>query len=122
MWQRCLMITMVFCVSLALLPVSTWALFTQTDLEGTWNTEVWGGCPSGTQCWDQCTLTIGADGTIQSGGTYIDCFGVNSQITGGQLTVYPGSRIQGTIVTSNGTLEVGPGAIVGDQLILGTEQ
>ena len=91
----------VFCIGLTLLPVSTWALCEQADLEGTWSTQVWGGCPSGTQCWDQCTLTIGDDGTIVAVGTYIDCFGATSQVTGGQLTLYPDCSIEGAIVTSN---------------------
>ena len=122
MWRGSLMIALVFCFTLVLLPGSSWALLTQADLEGTWSTEVWGGCPSGTQCWDQCTLTIGSDGSIQAAGTYTDCFGVTSNITGGQLTVRPDGHIEGTIVTSNGTLQVGPGGIVGDRLVLGTDQ
>ena len=122
MCRRCLVIGIVAFFSLALLPVSTWANCEQADLEGTWNVEVWGGCPSGTQCWDQCTLTIGADGTVAAVGTYIDCFGVSCQVTGGQLTLYPDCSIEGAIVTSSGTTQVGPGAIVADQLILGTEQ
>ena len=122
MQRKSSMVSLVLAISLIVLPVSTWAMCEQADLEGTWSTQVWGGCPSGTQCWDQCTLTIGSDGSIQAVGTYIDCSGVTSNITGGQLTVYPGGRIQGTIVTSDGTLEVGPGGIVGDQLVLGTDQ
>ena len=82
---------------------------------------MWGGSPSGTQCWHQCTLTIGADGTIQATGTYTDCFGVTSDITGGQLTVHPGCELQGTIITSNGTIDVGPGGFIGEKLVLGTE-
>ena len=122
MQRKYLMVSLVLTISFILLPVSTWALCEQADLEGTWNTEVWGGCPSGTQCWDQCTLTIGADGSIQAIGTNIDCFGVSSDILGGQLTVYPGGRIEGTIVTSSGSLQVGPGGIIGDRLVLGTDQ
>lgn len=122
MLQRSLMMVVAFCLTLCLLTSPAWAILDQQDLEGTWNTEVWGGSPSGNQCWDQCTLTIGADGTIQAAGTYTDCFGVNSEITGGQLTVYPGFRIEGTIVTSSATIHVGAGGIIGDKLVLGTDQ
>jgi len=121
MQQRCLMMAIVLSIIVALLPVSGWALFDQADLEGTWSTEVWGGSPSGVQCWEQCTLTIGPDGTIQAAGTYIDCFGANSDITGGQLVVSSDGGIQGTIVTSSGSVDVGPGGIIGDKLVLGAD-
>lgn len=122
MCRKFLVIGIVALIGLAFLPVSTWAISGQADLEGTWNVEVWGGCPSGTQCWDECTLTIGADGTIEPGGTYIDCFGTSSQINGGQLIVSPSGEIEGSIVTSNGTVEVGPGGFIGENLVLGTDQ
>ena len=122
MSQRSLIMAVALCLTLALLTSPAWAIFNQQDLAGTWNTEVWGGSPSGTQCWDQCTLTIASDGTIQATGTYTDCFGVSSDIMGGQLIVTPGFRIEGTIVTSSGTLQVGPGGIIGDKLVIGTDQ
>ena len=121
MWHKSLTILVVLFSTLMLFPGSSWALCDQADLEGTWDVEVWGGCPSGTQCWDQCTLTIASDGSIQAAGTYTDCFGATSNITGGQLAVYPGCEIQGTIITSNGTTEVGPGGFIGEKLVLGTD-
>ena len=123
MWRRCLRIAMVFCVSLALLTSSSWAACDQADLEGTWSVEVWGGSSGGINCWDLCTLTVGADGALASGGTYTDCYGVDSNVTGGQLTMLPNCLIQGTIVTSTTTIDIGPGAITGEgQLCLGTDQ
>jgi len=90
----------------------------QQDLEGTWNVKVWAGDPSGNQQWDQCTLTIGADGFIEPQGTYTDFIGANADITGGQLTISSNCVIQGTIETSNGNLDVERGGIIADQLIL----
>jgi hypothetical protein len=126
MWRRCLIITVLF--ALGMVPStatsweSPWDPCEQQGLEGVWSAEVWGGCPDGTQCWDQCTLTIGPDGTIQAGDTYVDCLGSNFQIIGGQLFINSKCSVQGTIVTSNGTIDVGPGAIIDDRIILSTEQ
>ena len=123
MRHKSLIISLVLAFALALLSVSSWAACDQADLEGTWSVEVWGGSSGGVNCWNLCTLTVGADGAIASGGTYTDCYGVDSDVTGGQLTMLPNCLIQGTIVTSTTTINVGPGAITGQgQLCLGTDQ
>ena len=123
MWRKTLIICLFFSVGLILPSASVWAACDQGDLEGAWSVEVWGGSEGGINCWDLCTLTIGADGAIASGGIYTDCYGVDSNVTGGRLTMLPNCLIQGTIVTSTTTINVGPGAITGEgQLCLGTNQ
>ena len=123
MRRRCLIIGMAFAFGMILLAPSAWATCEQQDLEGTWNVEVWGGALPGGQCWDKCTLTISSGGNIQQAGTYIDCLGVSSQITGGYLTISSNCLIEGEIYTTNGTLYISSGAMTGqDSLCLGTEQ
>lgn len=123
MRRKSLIICLVFCSSLMLLATFSWAACEQAELAGTWSVEVWGGSEGGINCWDMCTLTIGADGAIAPGGSYTDCHGVNSDVTGGQLTMSPKCLVEGTIITSSGTIVVGPGAITGNgQMALGTEQ
>jgi hypothetical protein len=102
--------------------VSGWTPFSQQDLQGTWEVQVWGGCPSGTQCWNQCTLTISSDGSVQSGGIYTDCSGAGFEILGGQLSLSPDGDVVGTIEIDSQTLSIGPGAILEEgQLILSSE-
>jgi len=91
--------------------VSDWTPFSQADLVGTWHADVWGGCPDGTQCWNDCTVTIISDGTVLSGGIYYDCFGGSSAILGGRLILAPNGDITGTIEIDSQTLSIGPGAI-----------
>jgi len=86
----------------------------QQALEGTWNADVWTPDSSDTQAWDQCTLTIAPDGAVTAGGTYVDAFGTSSEVTGGHLTISSDCVIQGTIYTSNGTLNVERGGILQD--------
>jgi hypothetical protein len=112
----------VFCVSLAILPVSTWAICEQFDLQGTWTAQVWGEVYSDAQCWDQCTLTIGPDGIIEAQGAYDTCLGESSEIYGGELTISSGCVIGGYIETSNGTIYVDNGAILENGLVLGAAE
>lgn len=120
MWRRCLIVYLFLACSLILLSSWTWATACeQQDLQGTWTAEVWGGDYLDGQCWDQCTLTVGADGIIEGVGTYDKCLGESSQITGGQLTISSGCVIEGYIDTSNGTLYIDNGAMLDDSLVLG---
>jgi hypothetical protein len=122
MWRKYLAISLV--LVLCAIPVTglTWApagkICEQGDLEGIWNVEVWAGDPSGNQRWDQCTLTIDADGFIAPQGTYTDFMGDMADVTGGQLTISADCVVEGTIDTSTGTLHVERGGIVENRLIL----
>jgi hypothetical protein len=121
MWRRVLTIGMVFAFGLILSQL-TWAFdgidedfvpCAQSDLEGTWSVEVGVKDEFGNHvCWEVCNLTIGPNGAVEQGGTYIDCLDVSSEITGGQLTLSYGCVIEGYIETSNGTVNIGTGGIV----------
>ena len=126
MSPRALIIGMVFVFGL-ILSQPSWAFdgidedfvpCDQADLEGTWSVEVGVKDEFGNHvCWEVCNLTIGATGAVAQGGTYIDCLGVSSDITGGQLTLSYGCLIEGYIETSHGTVTIGTGgvAVVEDQ-------
>jgi hypothetical protein len=124
MWRRYLIMVMVFVVSLFVLMGSTWA-YEQQDLEGTWDVYVWTwsvACPFGNQCWDRCDLTIDSQGNVQPAGTYCYWLGGSAAVNGGALTVSGAGEIQGTIETSDGTLNVYGGAIERDELVLEVNQ
>jgi len=91
------------------------------DLAGTWAAEVWGGEGPDGQCWDQCELTVDADGIVLAG-TYVDCLGSASNVIGGQLTISPGCVIEGVLETDNGPVEVANGGIIEDVMVLGPAQ
>ena len=131
MWRKCFIISMVFVFGMILLTPSTWAdeeleedegfiPCAQVDLEGTWNSKVGAVDEFGNHlCWENCNLTVDALGVVEAAGTYEDCSQVTSDITGGELTISSGCVIEGTIETSNGTVNVATGAIVDDELVLG---
>ena len=121
MWRRVLIIGMVFVFGLILVQPTgafdgideEFLPCEQADLEGTWNVEVGAVDEFGSHtCWEPCNLTISATGSIEQGGTYNDCSGVSSDITGGQLTLSYGCVIEGYIETSNGTVTIGTGGVV----------
>ena len=118
MGRRSLIIAMVVCVTLALLPVSSWAVCDQSDLEDTWSTKLCGEVFRGEECWDECTLTIGADDIIKKIGKYTTCSGVSSSVVGGQLTISDGCQIEGTIETLLSRFYIDRGGIVDDKLVL----
>ena len=91
------------------------------DLGGTWAVQVWGGDGPDGQCWDQCDLTVDADGIILAG-TYVDCLGGASNVIGGQLTVSSGCVIEGVIETESGLVDVANGGIIEDKMVLGLAQ
>ena len=120
MQRKALIIAMVFGFTTMLVTASAWATCVQEDLKGTWSTKVCRGVLRGEQCWDECTLTIGRDGTIKGKkGTYTNCWGFSSGIIGGQLTISDGCQIEGTITTNIRTFHIDRGGIVGDELVLG---
>jgi hypothetical protein len=89
------------------------------DLEGKWTVRVGSWDESGRHCWARCRIKIDRGGIIQQG-IYIDCDGkTKSKITGGQLGLSPGCLIIGKIETSDVTLYVDRGAILGGHLALG---
>lgn len=123
MWRKFLIISVVLALSMVLLTQPGWAICEQQDLEGNWTVRV--GTPDGFGrhwCWADCNMTISSGGIIEQGGTHIDCLGVSSEITGGQLTISLDCGIEGTIITSNGTLSIATGAIVGDEIVLGMDE
>jgi hypothetical protein len=92
----------------------------QVDLQGTWSVRVGAKDEFGNHlCWESCSLTVDALGIVEASGTYEDCSEVTSDIAGGELTISSGCVIEGTIETSNGTVNVATGAIVGNELVLG---
>jgi hypothetical protein len=127
MWRKFLIIGLVFVFGLILAP-PTWAFdgideefvpCEQADLQGTWNVEVGAVDEFGNHtCWEPCNLTISATGSIEQGGTYTDCAGVSSIVTGGQLSLSYGCIVEGYIVTSNGTVYIDSGGIMGGELCL----
>lgn len=120
MWRKALIIAMVFGFTMMLVTASAWATCVQEDLKGTWSAKVCRGVFRGEKCWDECTLTIGRDGTIKGKkGTYTNCWGLSSSIIGGQLTISDGCQIEGTIKTNLRTFYIDRGGIVGDELVLG---
>lgn len=122
MMQRTfLVISLVFVLSMMLVTSSPWAC-EQQDLEGTWLVVACNTNEMGDHCVEHGDLTVSAGGSIS--GTYVDCAGVSSQITGGQLSLSPDCVIEGSIQTASGTLNVETGAIVGDRdhLSLGVSQ
>ena len=99
---------------------SPWTPCEQQGLEGEWNVDVWAGDTSGSQSWDKCTLTVDSAGFVQAGGTYTNCLGESTEITGGQLIISAGCVIEGTIETSEGTVSVERGGIAEQgHLVLG---
>ena len=121
MWRRVLIMGMVFVFGLALVPPTgafdgideEFVPCAQADLEGTWNVEVGVKDEFGNHvCWEVCNLTIGANGAVAQGGTYIDCLDVSSDVTGGQLILSYGCVIEGYVETSNGTVTIGTGGVV----------
>lgn len=130
MCQKSLIVGMVFVFSLVFLSPYTWAAegltpegfvpCEQVDLQGTWSVRVGAKDASGNHlCWEPCSLTVGALGVVQAGGTYTDCSQIASDITGGELIISSGCVIEGCIETSSGTIYVATGAVVDDQLVLG---
>jgi len=91
----------------------------QQSIDGTWDVEIWGGETAGEQCWGQCSLTVSSNGTIVPGGSYVDCTGQGSSITGGQLSISTGCVIEGVIETDGGSLTVVNGGILGDKIYFG---
>ena len=117
MWRKSCVISMVLAFGVILLMTPIQAMC-EGDLEGTWSVMMGVTDASGYDCWKECNLTIGPDGVI-TGGTYEDCLGASSQVTGGQLTLSPDyDTIQGTIQTANGTVVIETGSILGDQSYL----
>ena len=114
MGRKTLIVALVWACTVFFFTGSAWA--TCPDIEGTWDAEVWAGNASGTQHWNQCTLTISPTGLIEPGGTYTDFIGETSDITGGQLTMNGDCEIQGTIETTSGTVSVQRGAISENKL------
>jgi hypothetical protein len=122
------MIVAVCAVSMIPLTALAWTNYEyldcgQQDLEGSWTVRV--ACPPGEMgdnCWEECSLTIAYDGTIDAGGTYFNCLGDTLDITGGELIISGECVVQGHIDTSNGTVSIFTGAIVGDELVLGKTQ
>jgi hypothetical protein len=91
----------------------------QQTIDGTWNVEIWGGGSGSAQCWDVCTLTVASDGAIAAAGSYVDCIGQNSEITGGQLAISSGCVIEGIIETDFGPINVVNGGIIEDKIYFG---
>ena len=121
--RRCLIVSMVLVCSMIVFSGSVWADCQQQDLEGTWPALVCGpeAC-FGDNCLQRCQVQLDADGVIVSTGATIDTECGSWTITGGQLLMFSGCVIQGTVETSNGTLYVYNGAIRDDKLILGVSQ
>ena len=138
MGRRCLIMVMVFVVSLFVLMPSAWAKeqedpdaawttavsrglpYDQEDLKGTWKAKVWAGTFEGQQCWVICTLEIGRRGDIQPGAKCMPCTGKEENINGGQLTMSSDGLIEGTIETNRGAWYIERGGIVNEELVLGT--
>ena len=120
MRQKHLIIGTVLSLSL-ILTAPVWAECVQENLDGTWKAMVWTSASPETQCWDQCTLTIDANGEIQSG-RYVKCSGQESTITGGQLNISPDCNIDGFVQLSDGVLYIELGGIAGDELVLTAAQ
>ena len=138
MGRRCLIMVMVFVMSLFVLMPSAWtaekedpdAEWTtgvsrgqppeQEDLKGTWPARVWAGTVQMRQCWVDCTLKIGRRGDIQPGFKCMPCIGKEETINGGQLTISADGMIEGTIETNRATWIIERGGIVDEELILGT--
>ena len=124
MRRTCLISSVVLVLSMMLVTPCTWG-YEQQDLEGTWDVYVWTwsvACPFGNQCWDRCDLTIDSQGNVQPAGTYCYWLGGSAAVNGGALTVSGAGEIQGTIETSDGTLNVYGGAIERDELVLEVTQ
>ena len=130
MWQKSLIVGMVFVFSLILISPYTGAddgltpegfvPCQQVDLEGTWSVRVGAKDASGNHlCWEPCSLTVDATGVVQAVGSYTDCSQATSDITGGELIISSGCVIEGYIETSSGTVYVATGAIVDDELVMG---
>ena len=131
MWRKSLIVGMVFVFSMILSIPSMWAddgdegsisfvPCEQVDLQGTWSVRVGAKDEFGNHlCWESCSLTVDALGVVEAAGTYEDWSQVTSDITGGELTISSGCVIEGTIETSNGTVNVATGAIVDNELVLG---
>ncbi len=122
MMYRGSLIISVALLSIILLTQVTFAVCVQEDIQGVWSAQVGAIDEFGETCWESCNLTIGSGGIIEAGGTYTDCLDQASEITGGGLNISSGCVIEGMINTSNGTVNIYTGAIVGDQLVLGTGQ
>ena len=112
MLRNLLMVFTVLAFSMILLMASPWAC-EQQDLEGTWLVVACNTDELGNHCVEHGDLTVSAGGSIS--GTYVDCSGLSSDITGGQLSLSPDCVIEGTIETPSGTFNVETGAIVGDR-------
>lgn len=115
MWRKYL-ISLVLAIGVMLFMTPMQAMC-EGDLEGTWSVMMGVTDASGYDCWKECSLTIGPDGVV-AGGTYEDCLGASSQVTGGQLTLSEYDAIQGTIETATGTVVIETGSILGDQSYL----
>ena len=134
MWRKLLIISMVFVFGMILLSPAAWAdegfeedegfiPCEQVDLAGTWSAKVGAVDEFGNHvCWEPCSLTVDAQGFLAQSGSYEDCWGVVSDITGGELILSPGCVIQGYIETSSGTVDIATGAIAKNELILGRTQ
>jgi len=68
------------------------------------------------------SITIDSQGNVQPAGTYCYWLGGSAAVNGGALTVSGAGEIQGTIETSDGTLNVYGGAIERDGLVLEVTQ
>lgn len=118
MWNKTIISFIAIVIILTSLRTYTWAICDQGELQGTWPVIVGAIDDLGQQCWEKCTLTIGADGVIEAGSIYEDCCLESSEIIGGQLSLSSNCVIEGTIETSNGSLYLDFGSIVGEELIL----
>ena len=121
--QKLSTVVLLLAFSLMPLTVSAWIssfpAYDQQDLEGSWDVLV---C-SETACFgDHCLscsqLIIGPDGIVADTGAFISTLCGDWSITGGLLTLGEDCTITGTLETSNGTLYVETGAIIGNELCL----
>ena len=122
MRRKLLMIAVALALSM-IFSTASWATCEQQDLEGTWAVLV--GGPEqcfGEHCSERCQLQIDSNGFITNTGASMETLCGARTITGGQLIMFSGCGIQGTIETSSGLLYVEHGEIVDDKLILGVSE